>query len=245
MTIPEGYYTEAAKTNKVCKLTKYLYGLEQAPRQWNEKLNPALVKSGFVQRNSKVEINKFKVFPQTKFMIKDLGSKPIGTPIECNANINYEPSEKDSLLVNMTEYQKLVVRLIYLTLTRPDISFVVQVLSQYMHAPLQSHLNLVFRTLKYLKNAPGRGINLVKVNNFSLHALCDSDWGKRKLNRKSVTSYLVYLCNSLVSWKSKKQTSVARSSAEAEYRAMATVACEVIWIKNLLLDLNIKVLLPV
>ncbi|XP_071700603.1 uncharacterized mitochondrial protein AtMg00810-like [Rutidosis leptorrhynchoides] len=174
-----------------------------------------------------------------------LGSKPIGTPIECNVNINSEPSEKDSLLTNVTEYQKLVGRLIYLTLTRPDISFDVQVLSQYMHAPLKSHLNLAFRTLSYLKNAPGRGINLVKGNNFSLHAFCDSDWAKCKLNRKSVTGYLVYFCNSLVSWKSKKQTTVARSSAEAEYRAMATVSCEVIWIKNLLLDLNIKVPLPV
>ncbi|XP_071741479.1 uncharacterized mitochondrial protein AtMg00810-like [Rutidosis leptorrhynchoides] len=311
MTIPEGYYTEAANTNKLCKLTKSLYGLKQAPRQWNEKLNAALVESGFVQSksdyslyvknsddifiallvyvddivitgNSEIEIKKkFKAFLQTKFMIKDLGklkyflgieilnqndgiclsqrkyclellndygllgNKPIDTPIECNANINSEPSEKDSLLINVIGYQKLVGRLIYLTLTRPDISFAVQILSQYMHAPLKSHLNLAFRTLRYLKNAPGRGINLVKGNNFSLHAFCDSDWAKCKLNRKSVTGYLVYLCNSLVSWKSKKQTTVARSSVEAEYRAMATVACEVIWIKNLLLDLNIKVPLPV
>ncbi|XP_071704595.1 uncharacterized protein [Rutidosis leptorrhynchoides] len=65
------------------------------------------------------------------------------------------------------------------------------------------------------------------------------------LNRKSVTGYLVYFCDTLVSWKSKKQSVVSRSSAEAEYRAMATTVCEIIWIKNLLLDFNIKVKLPV
>ncbi|XP_071699438.1 uncharacterized mitochondrial protein AtMg00810-like [Rutidosis leptorrhynchoides] len=170
-----------------------------------------------------------------------LGCKPMSTPIEPNVSINCDPTDKDPLLVNVTEYQKLVGRLIYLTLTRPDISFTVHVLSQYMHAPLHSHLNLAFRTLIYLKREPGKGLHLVRSNNFNLHAYCDSDWAKCKMNRKSVSGYLVYLCGSLVSWKSKKQSVVSRSSAEAEFRAMAVATCEIIWIMNLLSDFNIKV----
>ncbi|XP_071704321.1 secreted RxLR effector protein 161-like [Rutidosis leptorrhynchoides] len=164
----------------------------------------------------------------------------MSTLIEPNLCVNCDPIDKDQLLTNITEYQKLVGRLVYLTLTRPDISFAVHILSQYMHAPLQSHLNLTFRTLKYLKGSPGKGIHLVKGNNLDLYAYCDSDWAKCKMNRKSVTGYLVFFCGSLVSWKSKKQSVVSRSSAEAEYRSMASTACEIIWIKNLLLDFGIK-----
>ncbi|XP_071708189.1 uncharacterized protein [Rutidosis leptorrhynchoides] len=173
-----------------------------------------------------------------------LGCKPANTPIESNLYVACDPSEKDPLLSNITEYQKLIGRLIYLTLTRPDISYAVQVLSQFMHAALQSHLNLAFRVLRYLKCAPGKGIQFVKGNGLDVYAYCDADWGKCKVMRKSVSRYLVYFCGSLISWKSKKQDIVARSSAEAEYRAMAAAACEIVWIKNLLQELNINLKLP-
>ncbi|XP_071704702.1 uncharacterized protein [Rutidosis leptorrhynchoides] len=163
MTLPQGYYSNSDKKNKVCKLTKSLYGLKQAPTQWNEKLNSALFENGFTQR-----------------------VKPIGSPIEPNLCVACEPSEKDHLISNLTEYQKLVGRLIYLTLTRPDISFVVHVLSQYMHAPLQSHLNLAFRVLRYLKGSPGKGLHLMKGNDFSLCAYSDSDWGKCPLLKQNI-----------------------------------------------------------
>ncbi|XP_071704443.1 uncharacterized mitochondrial protein AtMg00810-like [Rutidosis leptorrhynchoides] len=173
-----------------------------------------------------------------------LGCKPIGTPIELNMNVESEPSIKDPLLKNIIEYQKLVGRLIYLTLTRPGIAFSVQVLSQYMHAPLQSHFNLAFRVLRYFKGAPRKGVQFVKSDSFKLYAYSDSDYAKCKLNRNSVTGYLVYFCNSLISWKSKKQATVSRSSAEAGYRAMASTACEIIWIINLLTELGIMIELP-
>ncbi|XP_071712573.1 uncharacterized mitochondrial protein AtMg00810-like [Rutidosis leptorrhynchoides] len=120
-----------------------------------------------------------------------LGCKPSNTPIEPNLNVSCEPSEKDPLLSNITKYQKLVGKLIYLTLTRPDISFSVQVLSQFMHAPLQSHFNLALRVLRYLKGSPGRGVQFVKSDSFTLNAFCDADYGKCKVDRKSVTGYLV------------------------------------------------------
>ncbi|XP_071699347.1 uncharacterized protein [Rutidosis leptorrhynchoides] len=153
----------------------FLYGV------LNEEIYMTLPK--VVTGNNLDEIEKFKSFLKTK---------PFGTPIEPNACVNCESSEKDKFLTNITEYQKLVGRLIYLTLTRPDISFAVHILSQYMHAPLQSHMNLAFRTLRYLKGSPGKGIQLVKGNESSLYAYSDSDWGKCKLNRKSVTVQLFY-----------------------------------------------------
>ncbi|XP_071695922.1 uncharacterized mitochondrial protein AtMg00810-like [Rutidosis leptorrhynchoides] len=174
-----------------------------------------------------------------------LGCKPVSTSIEQNLYVACEPSNKDKLLVNITEYQKLMGRLIYLSLTRPNIAYAVHVLSQYMHAPLQSHFDLAFKVLRYLKGASGKGIQMMKGKGYSLYAYCDSDWAKCKLDRKSVTGYLVFFCGSLVSWKSKKQATISRSSAEAEYRAMGSTACEIVWLKNLLLDFNIKVNLPI
>ncbi|XP_071727352.1 uncharacterized mitochondrial protein AtMg00810-like [Rutidosis leptorrhynchoides] len=174
-----------------------------------------------------------------------LGCKPANTPIESNLCVSCDPSEKDPLLSNITEYQKLIGRLIYLTLTRPDISYAVQVLSQFMHAPLQSHLNLAFRVLRYLKCAPGKGIQFVKGIDLDVYAYCDVDWGKCKVMRNSVSGYLVYFCGSLISWKSKKPDIVARSSTEAEYKAMAAAACEIVWIKNLLQELNANLKLPI
>ena len=158
----------------------------------------------------------------------------------------YKESENDKLLKNFTSYQKLVGKLIYLTMTRPDISYVVQCLSQFMHAPLQSHMNLGLRVLKYLKLAPGSGIGFNKTQNgFGVVAYSDSDWAKCPLTRKSVSGYCVFVDGNLVSWKSKKQATLSKSSAEAEYRSMASATCEVMWILKVLEDLGESGLIPV
>ncbi|GJX77415.1 ribonuclease H-like domain-containing protein [Tanacetum coccineum] len=114
-----------------------------------------------------------------------------------------------------------------------------------MHAPLQSHLKVALRVIRYLKNSPGTGIQIYKDKNLKLSCFTDSDWAKCLRTRKSVFGYCVFFGKSLISWKSKKQTTVSRSSAEAEYRCMASAICEVIWITNLLYDLCITNLLPV
>ncbi|GJV29009.1 ribonuclease H-like domain-containing protein [Tanacetum coccineum] len=117
--------------------------------------------------------------------------------------------------------------------------------NRFMHAPLQSHLKLAFRVLRYLKNAPSKGISFVKDKELNLSVYVDSDWAKCKATRKLVTRYYVFFGKSLISWKSKKQSMLAKSSTEAEYRAINTVTCEVIWIHKILTKLNIKISLPV
>ncbi|GJX71737.1 ribonuclease H-like domain-containing protein [Tanacetum coccineum] len=175
-----------------------------------------------------------------------LACKPYLTPIESKLVITDKPLHKKyKVLNNITEYQKLLGKLIYLTHTRLDISYVVHSLSQFMHSPLCSHQKLAFRVLKYLKGAPGKGIHITKNPNMNLIGYVDSDWAKCKATRRSVTGFSIFLGNSLVSWKSKKQTVVARSSAEAEYKALASITCEIMWLINLLRDLRIETKKPV
>ena len=150
-----------------------------------------------------------------------LGCKPVATPMDLNLVVSeHDINSNDELIANVTEYQKLFVKMIYLTITRPDISYPIHSLSQFMHSPRIYHLKLALRVLRYLKGSPGLGISSSISESFKLCAYVDSDWNKCLSTRRSVTGFCIYLGNSLISWKSKKQTTVSRSSTEAEYRAL-------------------------
>ncbi|GJS16758.1 ribonuclease H-like domain-containing protein [Tanacetum coccineum] len=175
-----------------------------------------------------------------------LGCKLVSTPMVPNFVLLYEPTSDDPLLDNITGYQKLLGKLIYLTHTRPDIAYFVHCLAQYMHSPLKSHLNNALNVLRYLKGAPSKGIRYrYPVDKGSIYGYSDADWAKCLKTRKSVTGYCVFSNNCLISWKSKKQNTISKSSTEAEYRSLASAACEIIWIQKLLMDLKTKVTLPV
>nr|XP_016445318.1 PREDICTED: uncharacterized mitochondrial protein AtMg00810-like [Nicotiana tabacum] len=122
-------------------------------------------------------------------------------------------------------YQRLIGKLLYLTMSRPDISYGVQTLSQYLRQPKKSHMEVALRIVKYVKKEPGRGILLSSNKSEGITAYCDADCAACAHSRKSVTRYLIKLGDSIISWKSEKQTTISRSSSEAEYRSMAaTVA---------------------
>ncbi|GJU73839.1 ribonuclease H-like domain-containing protein [Tanacetum coccineum] len=116
--------------------------------------------------------------------------------------------------------------------------------SQFIHAPLQSHLKPAFRVLRYLKDAPGKGISFNKGDELNLSVYMDSDWAKCKVTRKSVTGYVIFIGKNLISWKSDKQSMLSKSSAKAEYRAINSVTCEVMWILKILAEMKIDVSLP-
>ncbi|KAH9684825.1 retrovirus-related pol polyprotein from transposon RE2 [Citrus sinensis] len=147
-------------------------------------------------------------------------------------------STDGDLLSNPSSYRRLVGRLIYLTVTRPDIVFAVHVLSRFMHEPRTTHMDAAIRVLRYLKGSPGKGILLSSTSDLHIRGYCDADWGSCPTTRRSVTGYCTFLGDSPISWKTKKQNVVSRSTAEAEYRSLADLSCELQWLKALFADLG-------
>ena len=127
-------------------------------------------------------------------------------------------------------------------ITRPDINFVVHQLSQFLSALTDIHYQAAFKVLKYLKNTPGQGLMYASDSELCLNAFADADWATCKDTRCSITGFCVYLGSSLISRKSKKQSVVSRRSTEAEYRSLALVTCELIWIQQLLKDLHVQMI---
>ncbi|XP_017609394.1 uncharacterized mitochondrial protein AtMg00810-like [Gossypium arboreum] len=134
-------------------------------------------------------------------------------------------------------YQRLMGRLLYLTNTQPDISYAVQHLSQFMQKLKKSHYEAALQIVRYIKKSPGQGIFLAVENKVQLIAYCDSDSATCPMTRRSIIGFCIKLGNSLVSWKSKKQSTVSRSSTEAEYRSMASTVAEIVWLNGLLKDI--------
>jgi Reverse transcriptase (RNA-dependent DNA polymerase) len=172
--------------------------------------------------------------------IRKLGCKPVSTPIDSNMKLNTEDGET---LEDINHFQRLVGNLIYLTVIRPDMSFVVSQISKFMHSPRTPHLDVVNMILRYLKGTPRKGIWMRKNNTNVICGYSDADW-VGSFDRKSTIGFCTFVGGNLVTWKNKKQSVVARSSAKAEYRAMASTASELTWIKQVLIDLNIKVTEP-
>lgn len=170
-------------------------------------------------------------------------AKPVNTPMEASVRLTLDDG---TVLDTPTEYRTLVGSLQYLSLTRPDIAFTVNKLSQYMHRPTSSHWKALKRVLRYLKGTINYGINIYRTSPLTLHAYSDADWAGDRDDFISTGAYIVYLGRNAIFWSSKKQSSVARSSTEAEFRSVAQTAAEITWIGNILLELGIvKLATPV
>ncbi|RZB60244.1 Retrovirus-related Pol polyprotein from transposon RE1 [Glycine soja] len=161
--------------------------------------------------------------------------RPVESPMDPNLKLMVDQSE---VYLDPERYRRLVGKLIYLTITRPDISFAVGVVSQFMQNPHLDHWNAVMRILRYVKKTPGQGLLYEDKGKTQLWGYCDADWAGCPMDRRSTSGYCVFIGGNLISWKSKKQTVVARSSAQAEYWSMAMVTCELMWIKQFLQELR-------
>ncbi|RVX12571.1 Retrovirus-related Pol polyprotein from transposon RE1 [Vitis vinifera] len=238
MKIPPSMETPE-NSGKVCKLRKSLYGLKQSPRAWFDRLTRVVKKHGFIQcqadhtlfmKHSKEgemtlfiiyvdeiiitgddeeRIGNLKKLLAREFEIKDLGQLKYFLGMEVGRT-------KEGIVVTQRKdrYQRLVGKLIYLTHTRPDIGFAVSMSS-------------------------GRGLYFKKTSSREVKVFTDADWAGSLTDRRSTTGYCSYVWGNLVTWRSKKQSVVARSNAEAEFRAIAHGICEGMWLQRILKELEI------
>jgi len=190
-----------------------------------------------------ISISKTRLFLSQRKYILDLlretgmeGCHPATTRLEEGLKLCLDSNQ---VPVNKGRYQRLVGRLMYLAHTRPDLTYALSVVSQYMHNPGEKHMNVVMHILRYLKSAPGRGILFTKhIDYQGIKVYTNADWAGSIDDRRSTLGYFTFVGGNLVTWRSKKQSVVARSSAEVEFRGMALGLSEALWLKLLLEDLG-------
>lgn len=168
-----------------------------------------------------------------------LGCKPVDTPMDLNVKLKLKTNSNP---VDKGRYQHLAGKLIYLSHTRQNIAYYVSCVSQFMHSP--SDMKAVYRILKYLKGTPGKGLSFKKSEARGVEIFTDVDWAGSISDRRSTFGYCSFVWGNLVTWRSKKQAVVARSSAEAELRSVAHGICEALWLKILLEELKMIVATP-
>jgi hypothetical protein len=161
--------------------------------------------------------------------------KPSATPVDTKQKLN---TTAGTSYDNPTLYRSLAGALQYLTFTRPDISYAVQQVCLHMHAPCIDHMLSLKRILRYVQGTLHYGLHLYPSPIEKLISYTDADWGGCPDTRRSTSGYCVFLGDNLISWSSKRQPTLSRSSAEAEYRGVANVVSESCWLRNLLLELH-------
>ena len=164
--------------------------------------------------------------------------KQASTPVDTNTKLKAKQSDKDDP-INKTSFQRLVGRLLYLNHTRPNISFAVNSLSQYMSDPRQLHQIVADRIMTYLRGTIENGLLFPRGGEPIITIYIDSKFASSVDDNRSTSGYCSFLGNSLVTWRSKKQSEVSLSSAEAELRALKKGVCEEMWLKDILTYLRL------
>jgi len=165
-----------------------------------------------------------------------LHSKPQPTPMVSSLRLTADQSVS---VDDPSLYRSIVGALQYVTITRPELSFSVRKVCQYMHKPQLSHWQAVKQILRYLAGTSTDGLHFSSSSTYSITGFSDSDWATDLDDRKSTTGYCIFVGNNLVSWSSKKQKVVSRSSTEAEYRSVAAALADIIWIQSLMHELRV------
>ena len=160
--------------------------------------------------------------------------KPCATPVDINPKLSADGDP----ISDATDYRSLAGALQYLTFTRPDIAYAVQQVCLHMHDPREPHLVALKRILRYVRGTLDLGLHIRASSQSDLVVYSDADWAGCPDTRKSTSGYAVFLGDNLVSWSSKRQNTVSRSSVGAEYRAVANAVAEASWLRQLLSELH-------
>ena len=170
-----------------------------------------------------------------KFGMKD--AKSIATPVNTGLKLTRATEEDD--LADERLYQQIVGSLQYLsTMTRPDITYAVSTVAKFCSKPTKVHFTAVKRILRYLKGTSNHGLLYKKASSSNCVGYSDSDWAGDTDDRKSTSGYVFLVGDTAITWKSKKQSCVALSTAEAEYIALSQAAQEALWLRQLATDLQ-------
>jgi hypothetical protein len=234
----------------VCKLKKALYGLKQAPRAWYSRLDKYLKQAGLRKGNAdnnlyiKIHQSNQGIFiSQTKYIKEMLkrfemeDCKPVITPMKTSCKLR---KYYDSKSTYQRKYRSMIGSLLYVTASRPDVMQAVGQVARFQAAPKESHVLAVKRIFRYLKGTKESGLWYLKGKYISLIAYTDADWAGCIDNRRSTSGATFYLGECLVSWLSKKKSSVYLSTVEAEYIATTTCFTQVLWMKQTLTGIQVE-----
>lgn len=170
-----------------------------------------------------------------KFQMEN--SKPTKTP--CDTGTKLTKASSNSELFDKDVYQSAIGSLLYLsTRTRPDIAYAVSNVARFSSQPTKEHWTAVKHILRYLNGTRNYGLLYSSEETNNLTGYSDADWAGDLNDRKSTSGYLFKMSGAAISWKSKKQTCVALSTAEAEYMALASAAQEAVWLQRLTSDIS-------
>ncbi|KAE8729685.1 hypothetical protein F3Y22_tig00003435pilonHSYRG00123 [Hibiscus syriacus] len=253
---PQGFVKED-EGDKVYLLKKALYGLKQAPRDWKQYRSYSNFKQemmkvfemtnlGFISYFLVMEIKQWQgeVFICQKKYAKEILKK--FQMEECKAT-NTPINQREKLCkedvadkVDEGYFRSLIGCLMYLTATRPNILNAVSILSRFMHCASELHLKAAKRVIRYVKGTSDFGIKFKRCKEFKLVGFSDSDWGGSIDDMRSTSGYCFTLGSGVFSWSSKKKEIVAQSTVEAEFIAATTTVNQALWLRKILLDLDLK-----
>jgi hypothetical protein len=170
-----------------------------------------------------------------------LEAKPVSSPMASTTSLTAHEGESFS---DVTLFRSTIGALQYLSLTRLDIAFSINKLSQFMHKPTVLHWQSTKRLLRYLKQTLTFGLQIYRTSCNTLQAFSYADWAGSCDDRRSTGNFCIFLGNNLISWSCRKQATVARSITEAEYKALANAAAKLKWLQSLFGELGLALSTP-
>eukprot|EP00253_Pinus_taeda_P036405 PITA_36405 len=245
--------------NLVCRLKKALYGLKQAPRAWYYRLDKYLhqkerIRNVFTWRTDihfglQIQQNEGGIFlSQTKYLKHILkkygmeGLKPVCTPMVTGCSLS---ANDESTAVHQPTYRSMIGSLLYLIGIRPDIMHAVGIVGRFQANPKETHLQAVNRIFKYLQGTQNYGLWYPRDTDLTLHAYTDANWAGSVHDRKSTSGGAFFMRSRLLSWFSKKHSSIALSTAEVKYVAAASCCTQLLWMMQTLQHFQITCTPPI